>query len=138
MFRAESFEKIEGKTSRWRHKADTTQEPTSGADTDTPRDSTELQGRPGQSLDELIAELNATETPDKPQRESLTPLEARRGIRRMGWMKPLSALLRSDTDLNEEWEYGLEFRRDSPLIRALARSTRATEADLDRLFSGAA
>jgi hypothetical protein len=73
----------------------------------------------------------------EPVPQSITPLQARKGLRASG-LKPMvdayiSTLPEED---QEEWEYALEIRRDSPIIAASAAllPTPLTEEEVDELF----
>lgn len=69
---------------------------------------------------------------------AVSPLQARRALRQAGLLDAVTALVAaSDADTRDAWEYAVEFRRDDPLLRALAGQLGLTEADIDNLFRSA-
>jgi hypothetical protein len=95
------------------------------------------------AIDEATAQaarkgLPATATLS-PVPPAVSPLQARRALRREGLLDAVLALVAaSEPDARDAWEYAVEFRRDDPLLRALAGQLGLTEADIDNLFRTAA
>lgn len=70
---------------------------------------------------------------------SITPLQARRALRAAGLTAAVEAAVAASGDANvqDAWEYAIEFRRDDPMLAAIAKAIGMTDAQVDELFRAA-
>lgn len=98
-------------------------------------------GRPGQSLESLIAEAEAVGedegAPAAPA--SVTPYQMRQALAAAGLREAVEAAVgRAPSEVRDAWEYALAVERRSPLISAIGAMLDLTDAQIDALFVAAA
>lgn len=70
---------------------------------------------------------------------SVTPLQARKVLRLLGFLDELDALLEESTpEVRDTWEYATSIDRTHPLIEELANELGLSDEDVDNLFIHAA
>lgn len=66
---------------------------------------------------------------------AVSPYQARQALTNAGLRDLVEAAVAAAPEaVRDAWEYGLEVRRDSPMIAALAQALGLTAAQLDQLF----
>lgn len=86
----------------------------------------------------------AIRTPDPatlppPVPDSVTPRQVRILLLQQGLLASVEAMIASQDEATRiTWEYALEFRRDDPLLNALAVSLNLSDAQIDQFFIEAA
>jgi hypothetical protein len=74
-----------------------------------------------------------------PVPESVTPLQARRALRKAGLLNTVNDFIATQSDeVQEAWEYCISVYRNDPLIVALQAELGLTDEQLDDLFRSAA
>ena len=71
--------------------------------------------------------------------ESVTPLQARRALRKAGLLTSINTFIATQSDeVQEAWEYCVSVHRNDPLIKSLQTELNLTDEQLDDLFRSAA
>jgi hypothetical protein len=71
--------------------------------------------------------------------ESVTPLQARRALRKAGLLSTVNDFIATQPDeVQEAWEYCISVYRNDPLITSLQAELNLTDEQLDDLFRSAA
>ena len=74
-----------------------------------------------------------------PVPESVTPLQARKALRKAGLLNTVNAFITTQSDeVQEAWEYCIAVYRNDPLISALQTELNLTDEQLDDLVRSAA
>lgn len=74
-----------------------------------------------------------------PVPQSITPRQARLILLQMGMLQTVEEMITQQDEANRiTWEYATEFRRDHPLLLAIAQNLQLDSAALDQLFIDAA
>lgn len=67
--------------------------------------------------------------------ECITPLQARRAIRKLGLTARIRAALTSLGDeASEEWDFALEIERDNPILQQVQKISGLSQAQMDDIF----
>lgn len=70
---------------------------------------------------------------------SVSPWQIRKAINSVGLRADVeSAIKLADIEMQDAWQYALEFRRDNPLVANLSRLLDKSDAEIDALFELAA
>lgn len=70
---------------------------------------------------------------------SVTPLQARKILRLMGYMDELEALIAdAPIEVQDAWQYASSFERNNPILLEFANDLHLDEEDIDNLFIQAA
>lgn len=70
--------------------------------------------------------------------QSVAPNNARKAIRAAGLKPAVDAWLATQSeDVQDDWEYAVEIRRDSPTVEAAQIALGLTDAQMDALFVSA-
>jgi len=73
-----------------------------------------------------------------PVPESITPLQARKTLRKAGLLTTVNAFIATQSDeVQEAWEYAIGIYRNDPLITSLQVELNLTNEQLDDLFRSA-
>ncbi|CAB5155869.1 hypothetical protein UFOVP149_34 [uncultured Caudovirales phage] len=73
-----------------------------------------------------------------PVPEIITPRQARLMLLKMNMLATVNQMMSTQDEATKiAWEYATEFRRDNPLLAALAKNIGMTDASLDQFFIGA-
>jgi hypothetical protein len=74
-----------------------------------------------------------------PVPESVTPLQARKALRKAGLLSTVNTFIATQSDeVQETWEYCIAVYRNDPLIKSLQTELNLTDEQLDDLFRSAA
>ena len=74
-----------------------------------------------------------------PVPESVTPLQARKALRKAGLLNTVNDFIVTQSDeVQETWEYCIAVYRNDPLIKALQTELNLTDEQLDDLFRSGA
>jgi hypothetical protein len=74
-----------------------------------------------------------------PVPESVTPLQARKALRKAGLLSTVNTFIATQSDeVQEAWEYCIAVYRNDPLIKSLQTELNLTDEQLDDLFRSAA
>lgn len=104
-----------------------------------------IRGFAPQNWDALTAEQQSeweeyipTDAP-APVPGSVTPLQMRRALNQLGLRATIeAAVAASSQDVRDAWEFGLEVRRNNPLVTGMAAQLGLTDAQVDEMFIQAA
>lgn len=73
--------------------------------------------------------------PPQPIPESVTPRQIRQAMTRAGLRTTVeAAIAAADQDTKDWYEFATDFRRDHPMVAALAATLNVPDADLDNLW----
>jgi hypothetical protein len=105
------------------------------------KDGTLFVGRPGQTLEQVIAEytsaLNAPEVPQVPQ--TVTPRQARLALNKFGLRQQVDNWVAAQSqDVRDTWDYATQVVRTDTFITQAATALGLSDAQLDALFTTAA
>ena len=71
--------------------------------------------------------------------ETVSAMQARIALRRAGLLAQVeAAVAQGDDELQDAWEYAIEWKRSSPTIAAIGTALGLSEAQIDDLFRAAA
>ena len=85
-----------------------------------------------EAIDKAVAKRK-----DELKVKSITPLQAKLQLHRVGLLDEVEAMVASDVEVKLFWEYALVIERNHPILTQVATGLGMTEEQLDELFAAA-
>lgn len=81
-----------------------------------------------------VVELTVEEIRERDVPTTITPLQAKLQLHRVGLLDEVEAMVATDVEVRLYWEYALEIRRDHPTLLTMATALGLSDEQLDMMF----